>query len=222
MVARRAANASWRERGRVRRAMTLLELILVLALLVMIGAMAMPAFKTPFEYHRLRQGGELVRVEWNKARITAMQTGQTQVFRYAPESNTFQVMPYFSEQDVLEADAASSASLGLGMNGPLMAPASAAPATVERELPQGVLFVQGEVESDARSFAIQQQLQVNPIGMAMEATPVLFYPDGTTSDARVVLTNQYQQLFIVVSVRSLTGIVRVSDLLNADELQQQP
>ena len=102
--------------------MTLLELILVLALLVMISAMAMPAFTVPFEYHRLRQGGEVVRVEWNKARIKAMKTGQIHMFRYTAQSNTYQVMPYFSQQDWLEADAAQSTSLGMSGATQLPAP----------------------------------------------------------------------------------------------------
>ena len=92
--------------------MTLLELMLVLGLLVMIGAMAMPAFQVPFEYHRLRQGGEVVRVEWNKARIKAMKTGQIQMFRYTANAHDYQVMPYFSQQDWLEADAAHSTGSG--------------------------------------------------------------------------------------------------------------
>jgi Tfp pilus assembly protein FimT len=215
-----AYNARHRQRRAVRRAMTLLELILVLALLVMIGAMSMPAFRVPFEYHRLRQAGEVVRVEWNKARIKAMQTGQVQMFRYTPQANTYEVMPYFSDQDWLEADAAHSTGLA-GANQSLTAQTADQAATTQRQLPQGVVFVQGEVETDARAYAIQQQVTGGAAG-AQEATPVLFYPDGTTSDARVVLTNQYQQLYVVIRLRSLTGIAKVSDLLSSNELQQYP
>ena len=78
------------------------------------------------------------------------------------------------------------------------------------------------VEANQRSYDIQQQLQGGQLSGAPEATPVLFYPDGTTSDARVVLTNQYERLFVVVSLRSLTGMTRVSNLLSSDELQQHP
>ncbi|MHB8970597.1 MAG: pilus assembly FimT family protein [Pirellulaceae bacterium] len=208
------------------RGMTLLELMLVMGLLVMIGAMAVPAFRLPFEYHRLRQGGELVRVEWNKARIKAMKTGQIQMFRYTADANTYQVMPYFSQQDCLETDAAHSTGSGLaGGNQNMRAATQAADQadSVPRELPAGAVFVQSEVETDTRSYEIQQQLQgTSSPGNAgsNEPPPVLFYPDGTTSDARLVLTNQYQRLFVVVSLRSLTGIAKVSGLLTTDELQQ--
>ncbi len=224
MVASELSNATRRGRRTARRGMTLLELILVLALLVMIGALAMPAFRVPFEYHRLRQAGEVVRVEWNKARIRAMQTGQTLMFRYAAQQNAYQVTPYYSEQDWLEADAAHSPTLGGGgVNMQAGAVQAADDALAEsRELPEGVVFVDSEVEIDLRSYEIQQQVQGNQLAGALEATPILFYPDGTTSDARVVLTNQYQQLFIVVKLRSLTGIATVSDFLSSHELQQYP
>ncbi|MHB0959811.1 MAG: hypothetical protein ACYC6N_04470 [Pirellulaceae bacterium] len=202
--------------------MTLLELMLVLGLLVMIGALSMPAFRLPFEHHRLRQGGELVRVEWNKARIKAMKTGQVQMFRYTESANSYQVMAYFSAQDWLETDAAHSTSSGLSRaNQDLAASTQAADQidSMPRALPEGVVFVQSEVETDSRSYDIQQQMQG---AAATEPAPVLFYPDGTTSDARIVLTNQYQKLFVVVSLRSLTGIARVSGLLTSDELQQYP
>lgn len=205
--------------------MTLLELMLVMGLLVMIGAMAMPAFRLPFEYHRLRQGGELVRVEWNKARIKAMKTGQIQMFRYTADANDYQVMPYFSQQDWLESDAAHSTGSGLSGDNQEMAAATQAAdqaASMARALPEGAVFVRGEVESDTRSYEIQQQMQGASNTSSTESAPVLFYPDGTTSDARIVLTNQYQKLFVVVSLRSLTGIAKVSGLLTTDELQQYP
>jgi len=91
-----------------------------------------------------------------------------------------------------------------------------------RELPEGVLFMPSEVETDVRSYEIQQQLQGQGTAGALEAPPVLFYPDGTTSDARVILTNESQRLFVLVTLRSLTGITTVSKLLSSDELQQQP
>ena len=59
-------------------------------------------------------------------------------------------------------------------------------------------------------------------GVAAEMTsPILFYPDGTTSDAKLALTNAQQQVYVLVRLRSLTGIATVSDLMTADVLQLQ-
>jgi hypothetical protein len=167
----------------------------------------------------------LVRVEWNKARIKAMKTGQMQMFRYTPDANNYQVMPYFSAQDALETDAAhSTGSAVANSNRDMMAATQSTDqaASVPRVLPEGVVFGKGEVETDARSYEIQQQMQGTGLDGSSAAAPILFYPDGTTSDARIVLTNQYQKLFVVVSLRSLTGIAKVSGLLSNDELQQYP
>lgn len=214
-----------RVRGRGARGMTLLELMLVLALLVMLGAIVAPSFYASFEMQRVRQGGELVRVAFNEARITAMKTGQIQMFRYTAQTGTYQVMPYFSQQDWLEADAAHA--VGGAMSGVNQQLSSATQASdvqqsQPRELPKGVLFGQSEVETDVRSYEIQRQLQGQGTTGTLEAPPVLFYPDGTTSDARIVLTNEAQRLYVLVTLRSLTGIATVSKLLNADELQLQP
>ena len=64
--------------------MSLLELMLVLAMLVVIGAWRCRRFG-PFANQRLRKAGEMVRVEWAKARNQAMKTGQIQVFQYEAE-----------------------------------------------------------------------------------------------------------------------------------------
>ncbi len=211
--------------GRSARGMTLLELLLVMSLLVMLGAIVAPSFHATFEMQRVRQGGELVRVAFNKARIAAMKSGQIQMFRYTAETGTYQVMPYFSQQDWLEADAAHAvggSTSGANQQLTNATQASDIQQSQPRELPEGVVFGQSDVETDLRSYEIQQQLQGQGTTGALEAPPVLFYPDGTTSDARIILTNESQRLYVLVTLRSLTGIATVSKLLNADELQKQP
>ncbi|NLF73363.1 MAG: hypothetical protein GX575_30365, partial [Candidatus Anammoximicrobium sp.] len=46
--------------------------------------------------------------------------------------------------------------------------------------------------------------------------PIVFYPDGSTSDASVLLTNE--RCFVQVALRGLTGMVRVSELISSEEL----
>ncbi len=209
-----------------RNGMTLLELMLVLALLVVMGAMALPAIRGPFSNQRLRKAGELVRIEWNKARIQAMKTGQIQTFRYETDGGVYYIEPYLTEQDWLEADAVESTARGSSSaqaTGTAMAPVSGSPVTGitpqvrQRELPEGVIFAGGYFESDSRSMEIQQETQSALMTAGNQVAPILFYPDGTTSDAELILSND-QNLFVRVTLRSLTGIAKVSDLLNANEL----
>ena len=49
--------------------------------------------------------------------------------------------------------------------------------------------------------------------------PILFYPDGSASQAQLRLTNSTTQRFVQLRLRGLTGIAYVSDILVAAELQ---
>ncbi len=215
--------------------MTLLELMLVLALMVMIGALVVPSLRGPFENYRLRKAGELVRVQWTKARVRAMKTGQIQMFQFAPGQSEFTIQPYYTEQDYLETDLEHSpggqlsGGSGVAPTGPLDpgsmpagSPSSDAPAMQgdwNHRLPDGVVFVGGMVKSDTRTIQIEQQTQDGLALMTGGTEPILFYPDGTTSDAEVSLSNDQQQ-YIRVTLRGLTGTVKVSRLMTAEEWQQ--
>ena len=228
-IVKRRFRRAPRQRSSTRRTITLLELLLVLALLVIIGAMAFPSVKVPFQMQTLRKGGEVVRVAWCKARNRAMKTGQTQMFSFSLESGTYRTQPYYTEQDVLEVDAlhsATASTVNASAAGSSV-PQSDAIAAQQQELPEGVVFASVDVQSDYRSLQLQQDTlgsfgATTNMTLDQQTPPVLFYPDGTTSDAKVVLTNEYKRLCVVVSLRSLTGVVKVSELVTADEVPQVP
>ena len=73
---------------RCRRGFTLFELMLVLALLVAFASIAAPMLRNSFAIERLRKGGDAVRTIWAKARLDAMRSGQTYVFRFDYGANT--------------------------------------------------------------------------------------------------------------------------------------
>ncbi len=218
----------------VRCGFTLMELMLVLALLVILGAIAYPSLKGPFELQTMRKAGELVRVELCKTRLKAMKTGQIQMFTFEPNTGTYSIQLYYTEQGMLEADAAhsgfGSGSRGLGA-GSFGAGGTGASVSQNHELPEPIVFASAEVQGDSRALQLQQQTQgtagvagMGAIGMGsdQDIPPILFYPDGTTSDAKIILTNESQRAYVVVSLRSLTGVVKVSELVSADEIQQIP
>src|SRR4051795_7163201 len=78
---------SGRERG-----VTLVEVCLVLALLVVIAAIAIPAMGGAFSRASLRGGCDTLRAAWSKARMVAIQKGQTYVFRCEPKGGRFQIL----------------------------------------------------------------------------------------------------------------------------------
>src|SRR5690606_14685537 len=82
-----------------------------------------------------------------------------------------------------------------------------------KQLPPGGTFSAAQVALDNRGAAV-----FPAIGASEQAVPILFYPDGTTSDALLQLQNEEGER-ITLSLRGLTGIVQVGPLeYSADTL----
>lgn len=199
---------------RRRRAFSLLELMLVLALMVVIGALAYPALRGPFETQKLRKAGELVRAEWARARLRAMRTGRVHVFRYAPSATQYQVETFVTAADDVQSVNDFQPS-GSNVNGGVR---PTLPTQRSANLPDGIRFFGGETAVDGRASQFSDST-----GMGIEGAgnpiPVLFYPDGTTSEAALILANERQQC-VQVTLRGLTGSSLSSDVMTTDEVFQ--
>lgn len=219
---------------RRRTGLTLMEILLVLALLVAISAISLPALKGPMENQRLRMSGDMVRVQWSHARVKAMESGRTYVFQYQPELQDFKIEPWYLEDDYLESSDVNRGSAAGGQppvnnatansaltSGGLVSPTSTtATSTAEiGKLPDGAVFVGSESELDER----QAFLSATAAGPGNSAdvqwsAPIFFYPDGTSSTSRILIRNSRAR-YLMVSMRGLTGVVQVSDLLTVEEIQ---
>ena len=73
------------------------------------------------------------------------------------------------------------------------------------ELPEGTTVETIAVVGSARALSIQEELLTQGAGLMQ---PILFYPDGTTSTAAVVLVHP-EHGKITVKLRGLTGDVSV-------------
>jgi hypothetical protein len=184
---------------------------LVLAVIVAVAAMVLPALQGPMHDQRLRKAGDIVRAQWATARTTAMRTGQMQVFRYEIGTDRYRVEPWYHESDALAAPAANPApELSLppdhrNAHSPIGVPGA--------RLPSDVRFFSADTAPDPRLAGTQQDAPVVDTGAV---PPIVFYPDGSASDARLVLTND--RFFVELHLRGLTGLSRSSDLLAAEEL----
>lgn len=200
-----------------RQAMSLIELMLVLAVIVAVAAIALPALQGPLDNQRLLKSADLIRAQWTRARVEAMKKGQIHVFRYVPASGDFLVEPWSGDGgtsdtsvQAIQAPAQSTSALPGAMDDrprPLGIP--------DQRLPDGIQFFSGETQADARSADVTAGTPLAPSSPG-GPQPVVFYPDGSTSDAQLVLTNE--RYFVRVTIRGLTGMVQISDLLNEGEL----
>jgi hypothetical protein len=129
-----------------------------------------------------------------------MRSGRTYTVRYLVGGDQFRMAP----QDEL-----GTSSSGNG-------DAWGTPATEttlphhEKTLPEGIKFlVDPTAGSDPTASADQQTPSLGDSGDGW-SEPILFYPDGTTSNARLMLVNDRNRTLRLV-LRGLTGTVTVSD-----------
>jgi prepilin-type N-terminal cleavage/methylation domain-containing protein len=210
--------------------MTLVELLVVLALLVVIGSIVVPVFTGSFSSVRLRRAGDQIITRWSQARARAIETGEVFQFTYTPDSGTYQVGPWLA----VVADsmgAAGSTSATTRSTSATVATAtstdvnqSATTATNENPtgqnvaLPDKITFKSGEI---AVEDALTAERQVTSLQSRDDAvtTPILFFPDGTTSQASIVIGNDRNQ-FVRLTLRGLTGVGRATDILSQEEVQR--
>ena len=190
-----------------RRGFTLVEVLLVLAILVIIAAVAWPALRRPFAVRRLHAAADEVCVEWYQARVEAMETGRTYVFRYQIGGDGFRTEP---EIAVISATFAggvqSDAEESLAQAQDISSPSS------DKTLPESIKFVGSEASGDGLS-SLPTVAGAESADAAADcwSEPIYFYPDGTTSDVRLVLAGQ-QNCAVCLILRGLTGTVSVADL----------
>jgi prepilin-type N-terminal cleavage/methylation domain-containing protein len=183
-----------------RRAFTLLEVVLVLALIVVLAALTLPALEGPLATRRLQSAADQVRTTWTRARLWAVDSGQVQVFTCDVAAGTYRVE---SLGDQLEASRVVPASDESQTTVP-RAPG------YEGRLPEEVVFYLGTADAStpqASSVAAQG---------ADGIPPLVFYPDGTCSTAEVWLANASGQA-IPVRLRGLTGTAMVGEVQRLEE-----
>lgn len=190
-----------------RDGLTLLELLLVLGILVLIASLSAPALLRLVSSQSLDKGAEMVRAEMARARVLSIRTGKVHALVLTPGGSSMEVRDFDSvfasglggagssrgqDQD----NRVSNVDWGDGL------------------LPKGVVFVEGETLSTARSDFVSSGGSTGSSSSSGGSSggsvrPILFYPDGTCQDARVVLQNNKGETK-QVTLRGLTGTTRVS------------
>ena len=175
-----------------RRGFTLAELLAVLAILVVVGGLAIPATASWLRLQRLGDGVEALRTDWIKARTLAMDEGRPYRFQVLPDMLSYRLAPNEAQYWPEYASGVNAAPSG----------SDDEPGgwVYEQHLPEGILF---EPSGDA-------------VNLAASNDPTwLFLPDGR---ARLLDTDgaEHEQGLLFVSdptsgrrrqllMRALTG-----------------
>ncbi len=201
-----------------RGGITLLELMIVLSVLAIVVAVAMPTFTGMLRSQRLRSAAESVRTEWMRAHIRAMKTGRIHVYRFEDGGRHFEIIPWVADDDALESSTnAEQQAMSFGMATASGTAAGGVELDEGPGLPEGVVFVGGEASADSRGITVAEALSGSGGTEGQWGAPVLFYPDGSATDAYVIVANDQQQA-VRIELRGLTGLATVGDIQDLEEV----
>ncbi len=218
---------------------TLFEILVVLVVVVILGAIAYPAISAMTGTENLLRGGDQVRIHLARSRNQAMRSGQTLALRYELTGNRYIIEPWTTGEEFLEAGATPENQQLFNVMGTANAQAinESKYHTVNKllgyphKLPDDIQFVGSVTEFDARS-AILGNAQLNQLTTQAGQTsmtdtiqgvwsePVLFYPDGSTSQTELRLGSSDGRAFIMVRLRGFTGVEYVTKVASADDIRQ--
>lgn len=178
-----------------RRAYTLLEVVLALAIIMAIAAISWPKLMHWLEDRKLAESAEAVQTSLSKARIWAIDTSLTYQFRFEPNGRHFVVIPYEREFSVTE------------QSGQATPDPSTSRRMLSGELPEGIEF------KSLLATATLEQLANDLLAGLPDAakltqvrwsSPVLLYADGTATDSTLLMKDQKENEYRV-TLRGLTG-----------------
>ncbi len=193
---------------------TLVEMLVVLAILGLLIGMSWPSFQRLLSRTRVKDAAHQVRTELGEARLRAIESGKPQVFRFQPGTGFFEIRPKEEESAgpaVLKSALEQMSEENVDTE-PITGAEIADPAAHEKYLPEGMQFVGQEV---AKEPVVEEESQTLAGVSTAEMTeqknwsePIVFYPNGRTSNARIRVTDG-ERYVIDVSLRGLTGAVRI-------------
>ncbi|WP_442485284.1 prepilin-type N-terminal cleavage/methylation domain-containing protein [Aeoliella sp. SH292] len=177
-----------------RTAFTLIELLLVLALLVVITGFTVLSLEGSILRSKLRKGVDQVRTSWSDARLQAVSGGQRMAFSCVIGGRDYR----------------------LSSVGDMLAPQEgASPAGATGELPEGILFRSLEAASHVDVMGATAMPHIDD---GQWSPPVVFNADGTSYDAVVILEEDSGKQ-VQVSLRGMTCTADVNDVPSARDLR---
>ena len=204
---------SFAGRPPIRRGFTLVEMLIVVAVLATIAAVTLPALIRPLAKRELQDAAAEVRVELAKARLEAIESGVPRQFRFQPGTGVFEVsrksMPVGGESDLFGGFG------GFAENQAERRIAASDDVPVEdstvRQLPHGILFWTEE----RGDRPLSDSGQPDRLDNVEWSAPIIFYPNGRTSNAHLRL-HGLPDYCVDVTLRGLTGAAKVGRVLRLE------
>jgi prepilin-type N-terminal cleavage/methylation domain-containing protein len=199
------------------RGYSLMEMIVVLALIASLSAIALPALFRPLAKAELREAARQMQAALLDARTRAVESGVVQELRYEPGGRRYEIRAS-GQEDQGPASAVpntatmpNTAAAGVAAQ-PLR---SAALEPVAETLPDGIVFADPQEES--RAEPLQALATTSPPAVEESATTgkrwttlLHFYPNGRSPNCRLKLRGS-KSWSVELMLRGLTGTVFVGE-----------
>lgn len=178
-----------------RTGFTLLELLLVLALAATVLALVLPAVQGPLRRQRLIAAAGELRVELGRVRNDAVRQGRMYTMSLEVEGNRFNALPYDAAGSSGPMSEASLSATSMAGAAEFDDASQSAGVIRSGKLPEGIVFESVDVVLDDASPSADEPA---------DAPQLYFFPDGTTSDALIVLRSERDRA-VSVTLRGITG-----------------
>jgi Tfp pilus assembly protein FimT len=172
--------------------------------MVVVAALAVPAFRSTLKYERLRKAAEAIRADWTRTQTRAMMTGETQVWVCLLATGGYSVSPYTSDYGVAGATAADVTNRVSSATGLTPTQTSADNGNFGQTMPAGVTIHEVLVSEADSVITMTQTSNAGEDGMVT----IFFYPDGSSSSGRITVKNEDGRAIAVV-LNGVAGTVRV-------------
>lgn len=194
-----------------RRGYTLLELLLVLAIIVIAAAAVAPSFRGVIRSTALKSAANEIRAALTKAHVLAMKSGRTHMFQYELGGAKYKIEAYLAGDDELES-AEGDPTGAFGGSTPTQQ------SSADKTLPEGVKFAAGDAAIESRAERIEREVGASSSGGVTWSRPILFFTDGSAVDAFVVIGNEHNS-GIRIDLRGMTSALKVSDVSDLKQLE---
>jgi len=176
-----------------RRAYTLMEILLVMAVMVMFAAIGYPAIDNFYSGVKVEAASDAVRAAWSEAQAHAVNEGRPYRFAVVPGKGNYRVAPdgsdYWSGGTPPQSDADNPAIV------------------LENSLPKGIVFTtEGGMAGPSNG---ETSLPDNGVSSGQWTTTAVFLPDGTAQDDVEITLQMDGSRPTTICLRSLTGAVTV-------------
>ena len=188
---------------------TLLEMLIVVAMVLVLASLSWPALRRPLAKSKLRNAAKQLRVALARSRLEAIRSGTAQQFRYQPGTGYFEVSAKstseggggFTPVAFEGLDEGEAAGGDFAYHEPALS-----------ELPDGVRFCH---PSAPDAPPVEPDLITLSDGGSW-SLPIVFYPNGRTFNARIRLHGRCGY-YVDVTLRGLTGAGKVGEVQRAEE-----